>query len=374
MDPEKYFMSFFYPWLLILLPLPLIWRLLLHYLPSLKRLSQRILPEWERVAENAILLPTFQELNQLVETHNRSQIWRGRIGITWAIWILLVLSLAQPLWIDKHQPLPMTGRDLMLLVDVSGSMRKMDFIQNEQPISRLGMVKQIASRFVERRIGDRVGLILFGNKPHLRGPLSHDRKAISHLIQQSEIALAGESTAIGDAIGLAIKRMREIKSESRVIVLLTDGANNEGIVNPRKAAELAASQGIKIYTIGIGGEEAPAPNPYDVWSSEAAQAYEKEVLEEVAELTGGYFFHVMDGLGLQQAYERLDQLEPAFTQNIYKYLAKPLYPWFLGLALILSVLAVWKGWLPIMVSALEHPEPNTHTPSSESPHIGHNHE
>jgi len=337
-------MNFFYPWLLILIPLPILLRLILSYFPGIKlfNLSSH--------KNNALRLPTYTRIKDLVEQKHQLNLWHKNLLIPFIIWSLLIISLAQPLWQDKHQPLPMTGRDLMFLIDVSGSMRKMDFVKDELPISRLDMVKEVASEFVKARTGDRVGLILFGNKPHLRAPLSHDRKAISELIQHSEIALAGESTAIGDAIGLAIKRMQNLTSQSRVIILLTDGANNEGIVNPRQAAELAALKGIKIYTIGIGGAEAPAPNPYGVWSSEGAEQYEKAVLQDVAQLTQGYFFHVLDTQALKITYAQLDQLEPAFTQDIHKHLAKPLYPWSLSLLFLVSLVAVWRGWLPIFFS------------------------
>jgi len=338
-------MNFFYPWLLLLIPLPILFSLL----PGLSRLWQKSVLNIHKSQTSALLLPTFSRANSLSKTISQKGIWHRGLFIPTIIWSLLIISLAQPLWLDKHQPLPMTGRDLMLLVDVSGSMRKMDFIRDEQPISRLDMVKVVAAEFIANRVGDRTGLILFGNKPHLRAPLSHDRDTISTLIQASEIALAGESTAIGDAIGLGIKRMQELKSQSRVMIVLTDGANNEGMVGPRKAAELAALKGIKIYTIGIGGAKSPAPNPYGVWSSEGAEQYEKSVLQEVAKLTGGAFFHVLDAAGLQSAYQTLDQLEPAFTQDIYKYLGKPLYPWTLALTLFFTIMVVWLGWLPLHI-------------------------
>jgi len=338
--------NFFYPWLLVLLPFPLFLRFIVSHWHRL----EKSLPSLEFNQNQALELPTYQTLAEQIKVGKISSLWHKTLLLPFLIWGLLVIALAQPLWVDKFQPLPMTGRDLMLLVDVSGSMRKMDFIQAEQPVSRLDMVKQIASIFIENRLGDRVGLILFGDKPYLRAPLSHDRKAISHLVKSTQIAVAGESTAIGEAIGLAIKRMQNLPSQSRVIILLTDGANNEGLVNPRKAAELAALKDIKIYTIGIGGAASPAPNPYGIWSSEGAQQYEKAVLKELALLTQGTFFHVLDAEGLKAAYAQLDELEPAFTQDINKYLAKPLYPWPLALALLICLLAVWRGWLPVSVN------------------------
>lgn len=310
----------------------------------------------------ALKLPDYNELVAIAEKKQTVSLWHNHQIIPWMIWILLVISVSQPLWMDDKQPIPVTGRDLMLLIDVSGSMRQMDFIrlsknadlnrehanlssqnieQLKSPgISRLDVVKEVAARFVRQRTGDRTGLILFGDKPYLRAALSYDRNAVEQLIMESEIALAGETTAIGDAIGLAIKRMRDLPSKSRVIVLLTDGANNEGLVNPRKAAQLAYEQGIRIYTIGIGKQTIPGPNPYGIWSAENARRYEKTVLKDMAQITGGHFFHALDSDGIQAAYERLNELEPTLTQNVHKHLAYALYPWSLACAVLLSI---WGG-------------------------------
>ncbi len=188
-------------------------------------------------------------------------------------------------------------------------------------------------------------MILFGDKPFLRAPLSHDHETIKQLIEESEIALAGESTAIGDAIGLAIKRMRNLDSESRVIVLLTDGTNNEGNLPPRQAAEVAKAFGVRIYTIGVGSADAPAPNPYGKWSTEGAQRFEQSVLKSVSDITEGFYFHALDTEGLQAAYEKLDELEPSLGKDLYKYLGESLYHWPLALALLISLLvAGWHGY------------------------------
>lgn len=319
--------DFYWPWAFLLLPLPLLgWRLLppRHY-------------------NQALYLPFFHRLTQH-DGGGRPQ-WMNRKHLLPAlIWILMVLALAQPLWIGDNQPKPQSGRDLMLLIDVSGSMRQMDFQRDGKPVDRLGAVKAVASRFVEGRRGDRVGLILFGDRPYLRASPSHDHDAILELIDEAEIALAGESTAIGDAVGLAIKRMRPLVAKTRVAVLLTDGANNEGRILPRQAARLAAAENIRVYTIGVGAPDAPAPNPYGIWSSRDAGRFERGVLEEMAQLTDGRFFHVLDADGLKAAYDQLDLLEPALGREVFKYLADPLYPWPLAAALLLSLIAASLRW------------------------------
>ncbi len=322
--------TFLWPWIFLLLPLPLLARRLLP--PALPR-------------RGALRLPFYSSLVRDGAGRPGRGGWRG-IWLPLLIWLMLVTAIAQPLWVRDDQPLPTSGRDLMLLIDVSGSMRKMDFVLEEAPADRLTVVKEIASRFVRGRHGDRVGLILFGDKPYLRASLTHDREAIVELIGEAEIALAGESTAMGDAVGLAIKRLRELESQSRVVVVLTDGANNEGRITPRQASELARLENVRIYTIGVGAPEAAAPNPYGIWSTEGAGRYEREVLEQMAESTQGGFFHALDAGGLQAAYDRLDRLEPALGEDVYKYFATPLYPWPLVVGLLLSLwLAVrQRGW------------------------------
>lgn len=313
--------SFLWPWAFALLPLPLLaWR----WLPQTKRYDA------------ALKVPFYRDLMQLSGAGSHVQRMSQKL-LPLLLWLLLVCSVAQPLWIGDDQPVPISGRDLMLLIDVSGSMRKIDFEQAGEPADRLSVVKTVAKQFVDGRRGDRVGLILFGDKPYLRASPSHDHQAIKQLIDEAEIALAGESTAIGDAIGLSIKRMRDLTADSRVAILLTDGANNEGLIPPRQAARLAAEVGLRIYTIGVGASETPAPNPYGIWSSGNTRRFEREVLEEIAELTGGVFFHVLDTEGLSNAYRRLDQLEPALSDNVYKYFATPLYPWTLAAALAVQL-------------------------------------
>ena len=359
--------TFFWPWLLLLLPLPLLIKKLFTSLLEnvLENKSQKNTEKF--TITEALKLPDYNNLVAITSKKQTVSLWHNRQIIPWIIWVLLVISVSQPLWMDDKQPIPVTGRDLMLLIDVSGSMRQMDFIRlnnkddlNRKPaklssqnieqlknpgISRLDVVKEVAARFVRQRTGDRTGLILFGDKPYLRAALSYDRNAVEQLIMESEIALAGESTAIGDAIGLAIKRMRDLPSKSRVIVLLTDGANNEGLINPRKAAQLASEQGIRIYTIGIGKQTIPGPNPYGIWSADNAQRYEKTVLKDMAQITGGHFFHALDSEGIQAAYDRLNELEPALTWNVHKHLAYALYPWSLACAVLLSIFGLFSNRL-----------------------------
>ena len=352
-------MTFFWPWMFLLLPLPVIirWLTLHGYL----RNSREDQP-------GALKLPGFKDLEALIISQRKSRFWHKELFLPWLIWILLVIAVAQPLWMSDKTSRPVSGRDLMLLIDTSGSMRQMDFtrlINNTRQkqakdnlssqrvssmdyssISRLGLVKILAADFVRQRHGDRIGLILFGERPYLRAGLTFDRAAVEQLIGETEIALAGESTAIGDAIGLAIKRMQNLPANNRVIVLLTDGGNNEGMVSPVKAAEVAAQTGIRIYTIGIGKATNPGPNPFGIWSAENAQRFDESVLKAVAKISEGQYFHALDSYGLSEAYQRLNELEPALHPESKKHLAYALYPWPLGLALLLSVWGMISNRLP----------------------------
>lgn len=322
--------SFLWPWMFLLLPLPL--------------LARRLLPASDGPCGPSLRVPFYNQLAKLSRQHKAGGSWNRRLLPPLLIWLLLVTSAAQPIWLGDNRPQPTTGRDLMLLIDISGSMRHVDFRLNDEPAERLKVVKLVASEFVDKRRGDRLGLILFGSKPFLRAPLSHDSQTIKALLQESEVALAGEYTAIGDAIGLGIKRMHDLKSDSRVMILLTDGANNEGRIPPRQAAEIAAAKGIRIYTIGVGTAETPGPNPFGIWSSDNVEHFERQVLEEVAAITQGHFFHALDIEGLQAAYTKLNELEPALGDAVDEYISTPLYTWTLSAALFLSILLSMRPW------------------------------
>jgi Ca-activated chloride channel family protein len=319
------------PWLFLLLPLP--W------------LVRWILPPARRAPGVALKVPFFAPLAALAGEGRRAR------GLSWLhpahlVWLLLLVAAVQPQWVETPHALPTTGRDLMLVIDISGSMRAMDFSQDGRKLDRLGLVKQVAARFIDGRGGDRLGLILFGAQPYLRAPLSHDHATVKTLLEEAEIALAGEYTALGDALGLAIKRMRERPAESRVIVVLTDGASNAGSMGPRQAGRLAAELGIRIHTIGIGAETVAAPNPFGVWSSGGANDFNREVLEAIARDTGGIYFHALDAEGLKAAYARLDELEPALGDAVHDYTATALYPWPLGAALLLSLFLARRRLAP----------------------------
>ena len=227
-----------WPWLLLLAPVP--W--LLRYL----------LPASRAGDFQALKVPWF------------SEVAGGRAGwmkrpwlalVATLVWLLLVFAAARPQWVGEIESLPVTGRDLLLAVDISGSMDTQDMILNRTAVNRLEVVKKVAGEFIQRRHGDRVGLVLFGSRAYLQTPLTFDTETTAILLDESEIGLAGRETAIGDAIGLAVKRLRDDAASDRVLVLLTDGANTSGEVQPLQAAEFAARDGLTVYTVGVGADE-----------------------------------------------------------------------------------------------------------------------
>jgi Ca-activated chloride channel family protein len=263
--------------------------------------------------------------------------WR-RFLIAFMAWLLLLLAAAQPQWVREPEALPSSGRDLFLVLDVSGSMRTIDLAFSGTTTDRLTVVKKVAGDFIARRGGDRLGLILFGSKAHVRAPLTHDHRSLRELLDEAEVAMAGEQTAMGEAIGLAVKRLQARPAESRAMILLTDGVSNVGSVGPIQAAQLAAEEGIRIHAIGIGTENTAAPTPLGPWSGQAARDFNREVLERIASLTGGSYAHALDTPGLEAAWSGIDRLEPSLGEAARDYFAKPLYPWPLLLAMVLATL------------------------------------
>jgi len=319
---------FIWPWALSLLPLPL---------------AARWFPPARPKVEGALRIPFCRALLDLQAGAGDGAVRRLRRqwGI-WLLWVLLVSALARPVWVETDRPALDSGRDLLLLLDISGSMRQMDFERDGVPLSRFDLMRESASRFLAARQGDRVGLILFGEKPHLRAPPTWDHRVLAELIAEAKIALAGESTAIGDAVVLGIRHLRQARPEGRVMVLITDGANNEGRVAPLQAAQLARRAGIRIHTIGLGRPEAPAPNPWGIWSTEGAEKYERALLEGLARQTGGRFAHALDAAALEAALAAIEALEPTPDPRLALHLARPLHPWLLVSALVVGLAWRWR--------------------------------
>jgi Ca-activated chloride channel family protein len=254
-----------------------------------------------------------------------------------ARWAALVLAAARPAWVGEPVPLPAEGRDLMLVTDLSGSMAREDFTVGGAPTDRLTVVKQVADDFIGRREGDRVGLVLFGTKPYLQAPLTFDRATVRTLLDDAEVGIAGDETAIGDALGMAVKRLHDRPAQSRVIVLLTDGASNAGTLDPLEAARLAAEEGIRVYTIGVGADAVAVPTLFGQRVVDPSADLDEDILQAIADTTGGAYFRAKNVEGLAKIYRRIDALEPASGEPLHLRPRNELFPWPLGVALTMAL-------------------------------------
>ena len=312
---------FEWPWLLAALPLPLLIRWLI--------------PANMPVEQAALKVPFLDDFSD-AESKAVYQARQWPLLLASIAWLLLVIACTRPQWLGDPVEQAVSGRDLMLAVDLSGSMEEQDFVINKRAVDRLTAAKGVAVNFIERRVGDRVGLILFGSQAYLQTPLTFDRKTVMTLLNEAVIGLAGDNTAIGDAIGLAVKRLKNEQTNSRVLVLMTDGANTAGEVSPLKAAELAAASHLKIYTIGIGADEMIVRNFFGNRKVNPSADLDEKTLIKIAESTGGQYYRARNTDELNNIYMRLDELEPVEKDKQYFRPRSELYYWPLSLALALA--------------------------------------
>jgi len=312
---------FEWPWMIAALALPFIIRWLLPaYLP---------------VEQAALKVPFLEDFSD-AETRAASRTEQWPLLVAAIAWLLLVIACTRPQWLGEPIEQAVSGRDLMLAVDLSGSMEVKDFVINNKTVDRLTAIKWVAGDFINRRAGDRLGLILFGTQAYLQTPLTFDRKTVATLLDEAVIGLAGDNTAIGDAIGLGVKRLKNQEVNSRVLILLTDGANTAGEVTPLKAAELAAEHQLKIYTIGIGADEMLVRSFFGSHKVNPSQDLDEATLTAIAEKTGGVYFRARNTDELEKIYRLLDQLEPVEKDKQYFRPRTELYYWPLSVALMLA--------------------------------------
>jgi Ca-activated chloride channel family protein len=318
--------SLAWPWMLLALPLPL--------------LARAVLTPVTDTQEAGLRVPNFKGFAVLANRSKAEQLLNWRIWLAIIAWLLLVLAAARPERIGDELDVPVTGRNLMLAVDLSGSMDAKDFELGNRRVDRLTATKAVAGDFIGRRKGDRIGLILFGERAYLQVPLTLDRETVNILLMEAFIGLAGEKTAIGDAITLAVKRIHDqgAVGDEQVLILLTDGANTAGEIDPVKAAELAQQIGLRIYTIGIGAEQMTVSSlTGGLRRVNPSADLDEETLTRIAELTGGKYFRAKDTAGLQDIYRLLDDMEPVAEPEAGFRPVKSLFYWPLGGAFVLTV-------------------------------------
>jgi Ca-activated chloride channel homolog len=313
--------EFAWPWAFAVMPLPLLlWWLLPPY--RARRASVQI-PFFVHVAEATGQTP---QVGAVILRRLPLQ-----MIIAAMMWVLIVGALARPQWVGDPITRETSARDMMLAIDVSGSMNQLDFKgANTRMLQRLEGVKQVVSAFIARRKGDRIGLILFGTKAYVQSPFTQDLRTIQTLLNQTQVGIAGEQTAIGDAIGLAIKTFEASKAKQRMLILLTDGNDTASRVPPAHAAEIAQQHGLVVYTIGVGDPAATGEDRVDL-----------QTLRDVASTTGGRFFRAENGEQLEAIYADIDKLAPVKRQMETWRPKLPLFQWPLGVAVVLG-LTVWS--------------------------------
>ncbi|MFT5657019.1 MAG: Ca-activated chloride channel family protein [Gammaproteobacteria bacterium] len=281
-------------WMLLLLPLPL--------------LARRLLPR-SPLSTMAISVPLLSRYPLSASALNTGGTLIAQVCL-WTFWICIVLAASRPFWLGEPITRTISGRDLILAIDISGSMHEVDMLLNAKPASRIDVLKLIASEFIDRRKGDRIGLILFGTRAYTYVPLTYDRKTLGELLVEISAGLAGRLTAIGDAIGIAVKILNQQQSRHKVLILVTDGSNTAGISDPLDSALMAQKFGMTIHTIGIGNDEKELRAMLDSQTISPGTALNDTLLRQISALSGGHYFRARDTQSLESIYQILDELEP----------------------------------------------------------------
>jgi len=309
-----------HPWLFLLLPLPWLMRGLLptHH---------------ERKA--AVRVPFMQRLSSLTSLQPGSGVVVAKRPVSqWlvlsATWLLVVIALARPQWLEEPiiKELPM--RDLLVAVDLSGSMEAKDFTDADgNTVDRLTAVKQVLDNFFARRDGDRVGLILFGSAAFVQVPFTDDVDVVRELLEEAQIRMLGPRTMLGDAMGLAINLFERSEVDERVLIVLTDGNDTGSLVPPERAAEIARDNAVVVHTVAIGDP-----------TSIGEQALDEKTLEAIAQTTGGGYFHANDRQELEAIYDHLDEINPRQVETQSYRPLTDLYHWPLAVSMLMTLLYI----------------------------------
>ncbi len=338
-------LSFLYPWLLLILPLPL----LVHWLVP----PRRVEPE-------AVRVPFGQRLSTILgagDGASASAIWSHSTFFSIAIWTLAVLALARPQWIDPPIVKELPTRDLLLLVDLSGSMDQKDFTNAKgEKVDRLSAVKEVLDEFVAKRKGDRVGLVVFGDAAYLQAPFSTDLTLAQRLVNECQVGMAGPRTALGDAIGLGVNLFDSSEAPAKTMIALTDGNDTKSQIPPVEAARVAAQREIRIYTVAIGDPTTAGEDKLD-----------EQALREVANETGGSYFFAADRQSLGKIYDKLDEIEVHQVNTVSHRPRHDLFQWFLLAALLLWLTD--KLWT-VLGQAAKRPKPEAQARVHVNPRTG----
>lgn len=329
-------LSLHWPWFLLALPLPL---LVYYFVPA------------QQQNHSQVFAPSLMILAEQKQQGPQSPS-RFMYGLMMLAWLFLVLACTRPIFVGEPKAITETDRNMMLAVDISGSMAEEDMAVRGRLINRLQAVKVVLTDFIAQRKGDRLGLILFGSKAYIQTPLTFDLTTLEQLLNEAALGLAGKQTAIGDAIGLGVKRLQSLPESNRVLILLTDGQNTAGEIEPLQAAKLAAQAGVKIYTVGIGADELIKQGFFGPRRVNPSRDLDEPTLIEIAKSTGGEYFRARNLEELDRIYALLDDLEEIEVEQQMIRPEKSLFHYPLALALLLASLIYciqqgWFKWLPM---------------------------
>ncbi len=288
---------FVWPFVFFLLPLPFILR--------------KVLGVSDFASQNfsgALQVPFFNRLQKLTTRENSTK--RTISPLLWTlVWVLFVIAAARPVWIGEPIILEKEARNIVLTLDVSGSMEEQDFDINGQPLTRLEMVKRLADDFIEKRKGDNLGLVIFGSESYTYAPLSPDTKTLTGLMDEIGIGIAGTQTAMGDALALAVQTVTSVPEKARIVILMSDGYANAGVVQTDEAIKIAQKAGVKVYTIGIGSDQATIQDFLGFIQMNAPLDLDEDTLRHIAQETGGQYFRAKTSADLAKIYQLIDNLE-----------------------------------------------------------------
>jgi len=329
--------NFQWPWLLLCLPLPLI----IYWLPAKKKSAVAAL-------KMPTLIAGFDQTNQQNE-RNKSALW-----LLTLLWTLTVLAASRPQWLGEAINIPTESREMMIAVDLSGSMRIEDMSLNGSTVNRLDMLKVVLGDFIARRTGDRLGLILFADDAYMQTPMTFDRHTVKQMLDESVLGLVGQKTAIGDAIALAVKRFDMKKDSNKVLILLTDGQNTAGKIMPDQALELAEAKNVTIYSIGIGADVMLESSLFGVRKVDPSSDLDEDMLRKLADKTHGQYFRAKDSDGMSKIYQALDKLQPVEQEQQQMRPLTALYYYPLSAALILaSLYLLWLSYGQQLFSSVQ---------------------
>jgi Ca-activated chloride channel family protein len=321
---------FYFAWPYVLLLLPLIW--IVQKFFSGKPVNDDVM----------LRVPFFSQL-QTLNQETKTVLLPNNLKQFYALgaWCFLLIACANPNWLGRPTLVHQDGRNIMLAVDLSPSMDIPDLQRNNHLIDRLQCVKNVAAHFIDQRQGDKLGLILFGSKAYIQTPLTFDRKTVRSMLDDATIGLAGQHTAIGDAIGLAVKKFATENAKSRILILLTDGGNNSGMIAPMDAAELAKQNKIKIYTIGIGATQLKINTGFGTQVINPSADLDETLLKNIANKTDGQYFRAEDQDALANILGSINKLEPVRVETKTMRPITALFYWPLAFSLMFFSLMIF---------------------------------